>query len=73
MRSTYTMYVRLMINTKNKGDIIILIFLPLQIFLDYVLFLRKLAMEANVIAQRDRETVLTAAHINLVVKVRGIG
>ena len=41
----------------------------LQIFLDYMLFLRKLSMEANVIAQRDREKVLTAAHINLVLKV----
>ncbi|XP_072045679.1 centromere protein W-like [Amphiura filiformis] len=40
----------------------------LLMFLDYMLFLRKLAMEANVIAQRDKEKVLTAAHINLVMK-----
>ena len=44
-------------------------FLCLQVFLDYMLFLRKLAIEANLNCQETKEKQLSAAHIRAVLPV----
>lgn len=41
----------------------------LQIFLDYVLFLKRLAIESNVKAQENKEKTLQVHHVNGVLQV----
>ncbi|XP_038056751.1 centromere protein W-like [Patiria miniata] len=40
----------------------------LLIFLDYMMFIKRLATEANIAAQEQKENTLTAAHVNSVLK-----
>ena len=41
----------------------------LQVFLDYILFLKRLAAEANIKAQEGRERTLQNHHVNAVLRV----
>ncbi len=39
-----------------------------QVFLDYMMFLKRLSTEANVTAQEQKENTLSADHINSALK-----